>query len=849
MDIRYFDYIEESDKYYMPSKSRGKKFILEVPEKWQLLEGGHWVNVFPQEIKLKQDQGWKLHISTDIYEAQEVLDAVAKVLFEKNIAFKFVIDKMQLINKNSKYAARESSAKFITIYPNEEELHSLLLDLEERLKNYKKGAYILSDRRWKDTNIYYRYGGFSAKYLPDGRLAIQDKEGNLVEDKRLPYYSTPDWVEKPDYIIENEQELDQENPLDAYNIMEALHFSNGGGVYLAEDKSSKKLVLKESRLNAGLDGLNNDAVYRLKKEYHVLSELADLECIPRVYDIFDAWEHKFLVQDYVEGQTLASWISRNYPFSEKSNKEEYIANLKKIAVESCKALKAIHDKGYTHGDIQPKNIVVTDDYKIKLIDFENYGKIGERGDRSLGTPGFYKKFNDYNEEKDWTGLLRVFKTGLLAVANLEMIANKVYGVHYDWIKREFGQEAAAILDMIVSYSTSPNYDLLSESKKPFQMYGPIEQERLYEDSLQSLVKNIDFNRTSLIYGDIKQYIYKYGQLSIAYGASGILLLLKRLDELNFDISLWLENFKKVKIKDRDYALFSGLTGIANSLIELGFEDYANDIYKKFLEDRSLILETRNISLESGLSGIGLAALDQYISRKNEEYLIFADSVYERIRNIFLEDPTDISNEYSGFTNDGLMYGWTGAIWLAYALYNLTGKEKYLDFAKDLFKYELDKIKVNNDMSFLLSEDEKLLPYFSNGSAGFLLTAILIREHIDKSTIKDLISGISKALTAKPPVFFGLFEGYLGLAYVAKIVDKFQGKSNLYKKMLATYSQYILRDENGNIALPGNFSYKVSYDLATGLGGLLASLDKDKFSGFIWLPLKNQNELFKYNSKF
>lgn len=846
MDIRYFDYIEQSDKYYVPSELKGEKFILKVPENWEVLEGKHWVNIYSKDTYLKQDQGWKLHISADVFEAQSVLNTVARILFERGIPFKFVIDKTQLIAKNSKYAARESSAKFITIYPNEEDLYMLLLKLEEGLKDYKKGAYILSDRRWKDSNIYYRYGGYSAKYLPDGRLGIQDNEGNLVEDKRLPYYSTPDWVVKPKFILENECEVYQENPLEAYDIKEALHFSNGGGVYLATDRFSKKIILKEARLNAGLDGLNYDAIHRLQKEYSILSKLSDIQYVPKVYDIFSAWEHKFLVQEYIEGETLASWIARNYPFSEKSNTAEYVGRLKKIAVECCSALEMIHKKGYTHGDIQPKNIIVTDDNKIKLIDFENFGKVGKRGERTLGTPGFYKKYDDYNEEKDWTGMLRVFKAGLLAVANLEMISNDVYDIHYEWIKRDLGEEATDILDMIVNYSSSKKFDILDNGKKPFRMFRNLEEQFIYQEVIKSLHANMNIQKKSLIYGDIKQYIYKQGELSIAYGAAGILLLLKRLDKLNFDTDLWFNNLN-IEIFDSNYGLFSGGTGFANMLIELGYKNYANNIYKRLLENKNGILGTNNISLESGLSGIGLATLDQYVSTKNKEYLKYSEEIYKKIINIFEESPTEISNELSGFTNDGLMYGWTGVIWFAYSLYNITEKEEYINFAKDLFNNELDKIILENEMAFLKSEDDKLLPYLSNGSSGLLLTAMLMKDHIEENIIDDLIRGVSNAITAKPPVFFGLFEGYTGLAYVAKIIDEYTGGvTSLYKKVAMNYNQYILRDSEGNMAVPGNFSFRVSYDLATGLGGLLSCVNKESFPGFIWLPLKNQNKLLKNN---
>ena len=173
MDFRYYDYLMGNSKYYMPALDDiSKIYTVDTPKLWVENVGTHWVNLLPEEKEKYLSQGWKIHISSTIEEAQKILKIVSNYLFANKIPFKYVKNEFQLIVKNSKNSARESSGKFITIYPNSiDEFKKTLKELEVLLRNFDNGPYILSDRRWKESNIYYRYGGFIERRLDDGRLA------------------------------------------------------------------------------------------------------------------------------------------------------------------------------------------------------------------------------------------------------------------------------------------------------------------------------------------------------------------------------------------------------------------------------------------------------------------------------------------------------------------------------------------------------------------------------------------------------------------------------------------------------------------------------------------------------
>jgi hypothetical protein len=89
-----------------------------------------------------------------------------------------------------------------------------------------------------------------------------------VPDRREPRFSVPEWVTLPDFL---EPHLRARTAVTAdempYTISKALHFSNGGGLYRAEDtRNGGAVVIKEARPHAGLSADGRDAVARLTQE-------------------------------------------------------------------------------------------------------------------------------------------------------------------------------------------------------------------------------------------------------------------------------------------------------------------------------------------------------------------------------------------------------------------------------------------------------------------------------------------------------------------------------------------------------------------------------------------------------
>lgn len=142
-----------------------------------------------------------------------------------------------------------------------------------------------------------------------------------------------------------------------YNLR---NISSGGlsDIYLAEDRiSGQTIVLKTLKDEYSLDKQRRE---RFKNE----ASLQSLIRHPNVVQVFDYLEigvRQFIVMEYVEGETL--WkVLKYHP------KLDYEIS-KRIGLQTCMGVSAVHQSGVIHCDIKPLNLLITPDGNTKLTDF------------------------------------------------------------------------------------------------------------------------------------------------------------------------------------------------------------------------------------------------------------------------------------------------------------------------------------------------------------------------------------------------------------------------------------------------------------------------------------------------
>ena len=167
-------------------------------------------------------------------------------------------------------------------------------------------------------------------------------------------------------ILENGYLLNQR-----YRICDILGQGGMGAVYRAIDENLDVTVaVKENSF------YSEEYARQFQREAQILAALRHPN-LPRVFDYFVIDQQgQYLVMDYIEGEDLRQWMSREESISE--------IEVIQIGIEICDALIYLHSRApsITHRDIKPGNIKITSTGEVILVDF---GLVKISGDKEITT--------------------------------------------------------------------------------------------------------------------------------------------------------------------------------------------------------------------------------------------------------------------------------------------------------------------------------------------------------------------------------------------------------------------------------------------------------------------------------
>ncbi|MFD7028521.1 class III lanthionine synthetase LanKC [Streptomyces sp. NPDC059917] len=840
MDLRYMTYCQPGNPFYdVPATAAADAGAFPavtgpLPEGWTRTDNTHWLLMTPPATVLP-GQGWKIHVSATLENADRILDLVWDFCVAERVTFKFIRSAAILKQRNSKYGDRGSSGKFFTVYPcDEAQLERILTGLGDLLDG-ERGPTILSDLRWRSGPLYVRYGGFVARLgrSETGELVhcIEDPEGRLVPDVRGPSFRPPAWVELPgvlqDALAARNSATLQGFP---FRATKALHFSNGGGVYQATDtRDGSAVLLKEARPLAGLDEDGCDAVARLEHEHWALEQLAGLDCIPPVVDYRKGHEHWFLARAYVDGKPLArELLSRNPlvngdgPADGGAAYAAYTAWALKIVDQVERGVEAMHAKGVVFGDLHPNNILVRPDDTIAFIDLETATPVDSESAQAIGAPGFRAPTGYKGTAVDRYALgcirLGVFLPLTVMATWSAAKVDQLIGVVTENfpVPADFADRIRADLGPDPHPGQPAEVDPQPLWTAPTRADWPALRRTLTDDLLASATPQ---RADRLFPGDVEQFSVPGGGATFAYGAAGVLWTLAELGRTPAEEHVaWLTDAVD-RAADMRPGFYDGLSGVAYALDRLGRADAAAAVMERV---RATPPDDLDHGLFGGLAGIGLTQLH------------FGDVEGAARTAALIADQAPGGG--AGRRRPGLLHGAAGGALFLLRLYEATGEPKYRHVAGELVRHDLAEVGWSEDSDPAGSEDAAWkVPFLAFGGAGLGIVLHEAARHLPDPEFLRARDALRERAAPSFMLNAGLFHGRAGaLLALRHLHDASAAADRAVAGHLDALGWHAVRCD-GHLAFFGDHTLRLSADVATGTAGVLLAVETVLGNADLGLP--------------
>ena len=166
-----------------------------------------------------------------------------------------------------------------------------------------------------------------------------------------------------------------------YQVIQVLGAGGFGETFLAEDThmpSRRRCVIKKLKAITGDPRTYDKIKQRFEREAATLEILGESsDQIPKLYAYFSEQGLFYLIQEWIQGQTLTQIIETKGVLSERE--------VKSILLNLLSVLDYVHSKGIIHRDIKPDNVILSaGDHKPVLIDF---GAVKETVRTVVNSPG------------------------------------------------------------------------------------------------------------------------------------------------------------------------------------------------------------------------------------------------------------------------------------------------------------------------------------------------------------------------------------------------------------------------------------------------------------------------------
>lgn len=625
-----------------------------------------WWYISPQDRDNLPSQGWKLHISSIPTDALETLKSVGNVLIENHIHWKVAFSEKRLVQMSSGAAALSQVGKFITVYPQTEQEAIMLAEILHAKTLAFRGPKVPSDRPYtKGSNVYYRYGGFKSQFIYDQMTGfksfyIVSPQGEKIEDRRTPSYYQPEWVDCPFPNSRDTLKKTSRNGLFGRGIWvkKLLRQSAKGGVYIVETEDGTA-VLKEARYGTAPDNLSRDARDRLQNEFNILKLLEPLNIAPQAISFFKEEGNCYLLMSFMKGDSLRNFVTdRNYLGGHN------VDVIRRISLQLIRTVRKCHDVGVVLRDLTPNNIMV-DDGNLYLIDMELACLESTPNHPFPGfTPGYVRSGEEDNKrnviENDFYSLgaiLFFLVTGIDPYLPTEGDSKRLFELLQSYLindeLEDIGNIAVSLMnaekgyraEIIASIQKSSDFGKLKPLilSNLYSAQMPISLEQVMQSAIlvaDSLYNGADFQNKGSLWS-MNQFSENTHPATFHLGTAGVAWFLCEMSKVTKDqrfyeyalgIMNWTLENHPFRINDTPAGLYFGYGAVPWVLKEIGTGLNSPKIIQTALDCASQIAKSEiyQLDITHGAAGIGLMHLELYRTTLDEEQLMYAKKLAQRI---------------------------------------------------------------------------------------------------------------------------------------------------------------------------------------------------------------------------
>jgi serine/threonine protein phosphatase PrpC len=186
----------------------------------------------------------------------------------------------------------------------------------------------------------------------DDNLTLQIAKVNRLPDK---------YFDEIQSQIENllpAPTLSPRSEFDGYLILREVYISSRSHVFLAQDIASKQKVIIKTP-STEMRG-NQEYLESMLMEDWIAKRIDNVHVLKAV-ESGRRQSYLYTVTEFVEGQTLAQWMT--------DNPSPDIETVRGLVEQIAKGLQAFHRQEMVHQDLRPNNIMIDTEGTVKIIDF------------------------------------------------------------------------------------------------------------------------------------------------------------------------------------------------------------------------------------------------------------------------------------------------------------------------------------------------------------------------------------------------------------------------------------------------------------------------------------------------